>query len=79
MMLTEEVRTSQQWGSIAYAATCVIEKCEKTFLLLLKSDRRRAYEKARRMCDDKYAKAKGTMYVSARAICKATVAVRFAK
>ena len=65
-------------GDVEFADS-VIEKCEKTFLLLLKSDRRRAYEKARRMCDDKYAKAKGTMYVSARAICKATVAVRFAK
>jgi hypothetical protein len=57
----------------------VIEKCEKTFLPSLKPDRLRAYAKARRMCDDKYAKTKGTMYASARAICKATVAVRFAK
>ena len=60
-------------------AESVIEKCEKSFFLALKSDRRRAYEKAQRVCDDKYAKAKGTMYVSARAICRASVAVRFAK
>ncbi len=65
-------------GDIELAAI-VRERCEKTFLSTLRSDRRRAYETAQRTCDRKYANMSGTMYASANSICKVAAAVRFAK
>jgi hypothetical protein len=66
-------------GGDVELAAIVTERCEKTFLEALSSDRKLAYERAQKACDQKYAKASGTMYASAQAICRASVAVRFAK
>jgi hypothetical protein len=59
-------------------AQIVIDKCQKAFPTA-NPRARRAYAKAQRDCDDKYAKLRGTMYVSAQAICRAKAALRFAK
>jgi hypothetical protein len=49
------------------------------FLPMLKPPGKRAYAKARKACERKYAGKQGTMYVSAQVICEAEAAVRFAK
>jgi hypothetical protein len=62
-----------------YNAGGDVERCEKTFLPMLKPPGKRAYAKARKACERKYAGKQGTMYVSAQVICEAEAAVRFAK
>jgi hypothetical protein len=66
-------------GGDVELAGIVTERCEKTFLPALKPAAKRAYAKARKACERKYAGKQGTMYVSAQVICEAEAAVRFAK
>jgi hypothetical protein len=66
-------------GGDVELAGIVTERCEKTFLPTLKAAGKRAYAKARKACERKYARKQGTMYVSAQVICEAEAAVRFAK
>jgi hypothetical protein len=66
-------------GGDVELAGIVTERCEKTFLPILKPAAKRAYAKARKACERKYARKQGTMYVSAQVICEAEAAVRFAK
>jgi hypothetical protein len=66
-------------GGDVELAGIVTERCEKTFLPTLKPAAKRAYAKARKACERKYAGKQGTMYVSAQVICEAAAAVRFAK
>jgi hypothetical protein len=66
-------------GGDVELAGIVTERCEKTFLPTLKPPGKRAYAKARKACERKYAGKQGTMYVSAQVICEAEAAVRFAK
>ena len=65
-------------GGDVELAGIVTERCEKTFLPTLKPPGKRAYAKARKACERKYAGKQGTMYVSAQVICEAKAAVRAA-
>lgn len=55
-------------------AHAVREICERDFLPGLKPDTRRAYARAQRRCDRKYAGDEGTMYRSMEAVCAAQLA-----
>lgn len=67
------------WGSSADAqfASIVIDKCEKAFLPKLTPQGKERYKDEMYLCGYEYARQKGTMYISAAALCKVNVAVRF--
>ena len=64
-------------GDVALAEI-VIERCEGGFLTGASAAARRAYEMERQACRSRYAKSRGTMYVSFAATCEAGVASRYA-
>jgi hypothetical protein len=61
----------------------VMEKCEADFSTKMSKAQRRAYDRGIKRCDEKYRRQEGTMYRSAAAFCRATLArdtaAKFAK
>ena len=57
----------------------VTQKCEALFKDRLSAQQKRAYSRARQVCDTKYAKEDGTMYRSFEAFCRAQAAHNVAK
>lgn len=68
------------WGSSADAqlAPIVISKCEKTFFPTLSKAGKEYYENEMQLCANEFAKAQGTISISAAALCQLDVATRFA-
>lgn len=68
------------WGSSADTqfAPIVITKCEKTFLDKLSSTAKNRYFEEMQLCAYKFARLKGTMYMSEAALCQVDVALHFA-
>ena len=52
----------------------VTQKCEALFKDKLSAQQKRAYSRAKQVCDSKYAKEDGTMYRSFEAFCRAQAA-----
>jgi uncharacterized protein len=67
------------WGSSADAqfAPIAIAKCEKTFYLKLPDAAKKHYADEMQLCAYEYSRQKGTMYISAAALCQVDVAARF--
>lgn len=57
----------------------VEKKCEADFLRSLKPPQKLSYQRELRVCDRKYRKKSGTMYLSATAFCRAEVAQRYSR
>ncbi len=64
-------------GDIEFAEI-VIERCEGGFLPGLSTRAKQSYEQERQQCRSRYAKSRGTMFVSFGATCEAGVAAKFA-
>jgi len=68
------------WGSSAdtQLAPIVISKCEKTFFPKLSAVAKEHYEDEMQLCAYEFAKAQGTISMSAAALCQLDVATKFA-
>ena len=64
-------------GGDVELAEIVIQRCEGSFLAGLAPAARRTYDGERQACRDRYAKSRGTMYVSFAVTCEAGVAARY--
>ena len=64
-------------GGDVELAEIVIQRCEGSFLAGLTPSARRTYDGERQACRDRYAKSRGTMYVSFMVTCEAGVAARY--
>lgn len=65
-------------GGDVELAEIVITRCEASFLPGLDAKARKAYQDERAACQRKYAKSRGTMYVSFAVTCEAGVAANYA-
>ena len=65
-------------GGDVELAEVVITRCEGVFLAGLNAKSRQAYQEEREACQRKYAKSRGTMYVSFSVTCEAGVAAKYA-
>jgi uncharacterized protein len=78
----EAVKTLDEcmWGSSADTqfAAIVVEKCEKTFFPKLSKAAKANYEEEMQLCAYEYAKADGTLAMSAAALCQVGVTDRIA-
>lgn len=68
------------WGSSADTqfAPIVVRKCERTFFDKLSPAAQKRYEDQMQLCAYEYSRQKGTMYMSAAALCQVDVAAHFA-
>lgn len=64
-------------GGDVELAEIVIQRCEGSFLAGLTPATRRSYDGERQACRERYAKSRGTMYVSFAVTCEAGVAARY--
>ena len=65
-------------GGDTELAEIVINRCEGDFMPGLTAAAKRTYQQERQDCRSRYAKSRGTMYVSFGATCEAGVAARYA-
>ena len=65
-------------GGDVELADIVIQRCEASFLAGMTPAARKSYDGERQACRDRYAKSRGTMYVSFSVTCEARIAARFA-